>query len=661
MKANSPARSAQNWAIFQALESCSPPSPSPSCSVGGLAALASSGEIPIFLHAGLDPEVSIDAQLDNPERQSLPTLLAPSTSTGSLDTVGTFGPSHRLRDRIFGKSPLRDENIDAALNAFGYKASPDQDSLSVQPSRGYYDHRFSHASNTSQFTISAYLPSSTTCEDNQDLSPASSTRASPSVSPRASPAGSLTTSPNGSTPFLSSTSFYGYHQSVSTDSVNANDASLSPLRGVISRSWSTISSAIFMSVSPSQSSSTTAVTDDARSSSRRNRFRFPLKQALSRSPSPRSDGSRTPNSVPVTPVEPTFDNLPWPRPRTDSIKTSTSARSAQSTRSSTTRAKISNLPPALDWLRDIDFELWIDQEGFRAIKPTFRLVGYTGPPAESKDAELVNALTHGIADFRPTKRQTSIFHHGTLDPPPLLRRLTMASDESRDYISRQASLTIKANGVYSVCGTELFEHQPPSPHGTAQEALQLKWRFEYVVDGRAETTIKRMGEKTFTPLSFSCSPGLLHPMHGKRIKLMHVLKKNMTPKLSAEKMEAPRPRLAPQSAGNTVTGGGSPAHRRTRSSGATMVLSRTRPGDEHAAKKTRAASIMVLPQVSGPERSPGDNDDASEPARVSRHILSRGELADLLASFPDPTPVGGFQSLRPPRYRGHARASSGST
>ncbi|RDX51991.1 hypothetical protein OH76DRAFT_1316596, partial [Lentinus brumalis] len=101
--------------------------------------------------------------------------------------------------------------------------------------------------------------------------------------------------------------------------------------------------------------------------------------------------------------------------------------------------RVSNLPGVLDWLRATCIELWIDQEGFRAIRPKFRLVGYTPAlPAPSSFApgnELVDVLTHGVAHFRPARREMSAYHHGTLDSTPVLRRLTLAHSEDKDYIS----------------------------------------------------------------------------------------------------------------------------------------------------------------------------------------------------------------------------------
>ncbi|KAI0312989.1 hypothetical protein OF83DRAFT_1066296, partial [Amylostereum chailletii] len=85
------------------------------------------------------------------------------------------------------------------------------------------------------------------------------------------------------------------------------------------------------------------------------------------------------------------------------------------------------------WLKDIVVELVIDQEGFRVARPTFRLAGYTGPPTGAMSLSLHHASAQ--ADFMPRKREAFVFHHGTLDTAPILRRVTVNGDESRDYTS----------------------------------------------------------------------------------------------------------------------------------------------------------------------------------------------------------------------------------
>ncbi|EGN93108.1 hypothetical protein SERLA73DRAFT_64460, partial [Serpula lacrymans var. lacrymans S7.3] len=103
-------------------------------------------------------------------------------------------------------------------------------------------------------------------------------------------------------------------------------------------------------------------------------------------------------------------------------------------------SKFGLLPKSLSWFKDITIDLWIDQEGFRAIKPSFKLVGYSprGRSLEPYSPVLGDGGTDptaGVAEFMPIKRETFVFHYATLDGAPILRRLTTGGDEARDYIS----------------------------------------------------------------------------------------------------------------------------------------------------------------------------------------------------------------------------------
>jgi len=216
------------------------------------------------------------------------------------------------------------------------------------------------------------------------------------------------------------------------------------------------------------------------------------------------------------------------------------------------------LPDKLSWLKDIHLELWIDQEGFRAARALFKPVGFSNLPrslepfGSDSDPFLENGippsnLHAGIVDFMPVKRQIFIFHRSALDSSPVLRRITVNGDEGYDYLSRQASLTLK-NGVYTVRGHEtssLFSHTDPAIVGVDTSA-KLKWKLEYIVrDRKAETSGKIInGEKTFTPLTFSCAPLLLHPLRRKKVRLMQVVKKSVTANILAEKLEPPKPPIS---------------------------------------------------------------------------------------------------------------------
>ncbi|KAJ7293715.1 hypothetical protein C8J57DRAFT_1031183, partial [Mycena rebaudengoi] len=193
------------------------------------------------------------------------------------------------------------------------------------------------------------------------------------------------------------------------------------------------------------------------------------------------------------------------------------------------------LPNNLLWLKDIMAELLIDQEGFRSVQPTFKLAGYL-KQARGWDS---SQWQGDLVLFRPVKRQTFRFHYAPLDGLPILRRVTINGDEARDYISRQAVLNLKVNGVWMVHGSET-PHSQPAHLDAGVSKMQggnggkLIWKFDYVVgdhSGRFDD-----GEKTLTPLTFSCSPWLLHLNQAKKMKFMHFVKKSVAPKLTAEKL-----------------------------------------------------------------------------------------------------------------------------
>ena len=79
-----------------------------------------------------------------------------------------------------------------------------------------------------------------------------------------------------------------------------------------------------------------------------------------------------------------------------------------------------------------------------------------------------------------------------------------------------------------------------------------------------------VGEKTLTPLSFSCSPFLLHPLQGKKVRLMRILKKNMFTNILAEKLDPPAPpslsinisRQVPVQKRTGIPSGPSPSHKK---------------------------------------------------------------------------------------------------
>lgn len=191
------------------------------------------------------------------------------------------------------------------------------------------------------------------------------------------------------------------------------------------------------------------------------------------------------------------------------------------------------------WLDGLSVDLLIDQEGFRSVQPSFKYSGIFHNRVCPKDTDSL------VVEFKPITRQIYHFHYAPFDGLPLLRRVTVNGEQKQDFVSRQARLTLKSNGVYTIHGVEMSS-LPTSVldfHGSNHEEfepIKLRWQFDYVVDDRIDTSGRIIdGEKTLTPLTFSCSPWLLHPSKGKRIDIMHVFKKSVAPKLVAEKLQPP--------------------------------------------------------------------------------------------------------------------------
>ncbi|KAI0660513.1 hypothetical protein C8Q70DRAFT_975994 [Cubamyces menziesii] len=701
----------QSWNALHALECLTPPSPSPSGSLGAIAALASLGDIPIFLHTSDDSVPQDLNHICSRPDGSQGGFLAPSVSTTTVHSTNTFGlPSGPHSDvyahdslatstASFSSTVTPDDASDRTVRPRP-TCSPNQDPSylsTIRPSRsgGYFSNRFASISDLSRFTISAYMDTWSSSDNlamaSPDmLYPSESSAARKSVSPSASITVSATATLNPSSnpvsPSPSGSPLYHAVDFTSTDSMTRNIPS--HLAPPPSRSWSTISSVLFSRRPMSPSPSITSTLASAENSPNKTRLRFPRKKP--REPSAqlhldhRVDGAASSSLKPSTTsplLAPLSDKHPCPLLLRDIPGMSMSRSSGSS--SGLGSGSLTDLPDVLSWLRDLCIELWIDQEGFRAIRPRFRLSGYTHPASTTRSGStLADVLTHGTAQFLPARRQGAVYHHGTLDSCPVLRRLTLADNEDKDYISRHASLTIKANGVYAVTGTETFDDHP-----SQSGSLQLHWRFEYVVDDpkglrRATTS----GEKAFIPLSFSCSPGLLHPTHGKPIKLMHVLKKNITPKLSAKPADIRLGHVAdvaPLSDANGTQGeptqGARRAralstHRRTRSSDPPSNPtwpSATCPEPEPA-RKTRPASVSAAPISSPPHTGLGERPrqaydgvgacSAAPPgSRLPMHIMSVEELTQILGRIPTPErPRATVDSgaLSPPSYYRHRRRPS---
>lgn len=213
------------------------------------------------------------------------------------------------------------------------------------------------------------------------------------------------------------------------------------------------------------------------------------------------------------------------------------------------------------WLKDCVVELWIDQEGFRAIRPKFYLASVSNglPFNQERRSSLRNEdpLFSTVAEFLPVSREEHLFHHAALDRPPALHRITVNGGEERDFITRQASLGLKENGVFYVQGTEDYKMNAP-PGSGASRIVRLTWRFEYFVSSRTHGPKGKkvpQGEKIFKPLSFSCTPALLSPKRAIKVNVLHVMKKTLLPNLIALKLDPPDLPVPPGSIATTPSSG----------------------------------------------------------------------------------------------------------
>ncbi|THH33426.1 hypothetical protein EUX98_g783 [Antrodiella citrinella] len=238
----------------------------------------------------------------------------------------------------------------------------------------------------------------------------------------------------------------------------------------------------------------------------------------------------------------------------------------------------------------------------------------------------------------------------------MLRHLTLTGEDSKDYLSRQASLCVKENSAYVVQGTE-----------TNDTNLKYHWRFEYAIDDRRDSAGKAIaGEKTLTPLNFACSPGLLHSTRGtgRKTTIMQQMKKTVWySKVPAERMHAPtspvaRARLyahgpldhkhpspkALPSTNHPVTP--RPSHKRFHSAASPVAfptLATTAPPVAPLRlrkKRDRAAFITDLPPapptLAGPStgRSERRRSVTSPAFKVVRHIIPPSKLDELMTASP---------------------------
>lgn len=133
----------------------------------------------------------------------------------------------------------------------------------------------------------------------------------------------------------------------------------------------------------------------------------------------------------------------------------------------------SDAPPAIS--------LVVDQEGFREV-----------------EAGLVFARfipdTHSF-EYLVAEKTPLPYNCSKMQSDPVLRKLLVPIFGEKDFLTRQACLSISNNGVWEVCG---------------KEGRNGLWRFTYEVEDRLSLTGKaKAGEKNIIPLRFTCSPEVL--------------------------------------------------------------------------------------------------------------------------------------------------------
>ena len=287
----------------------------------------------------------------------------------------------------------------------------------------------------------------------------------------------------------------------------------------------------------------------------------------------------------------------------------------------------------------------IDQEGFRSVNPSFTFAGYHRRFFDKRQR------AENMAHFVPANQQNFHFHYAPFDGLPILRRISVNDDETRDYISREATLGLKSNGIYTIHGIELAAQ---TMHDENRATTELHWEFVYKVDDRKVGPSKKIidGEKNLMPLSLSCSPALLYPSQGKRVNLLHVVKKSVIAKLTAERLEVSeypsaipaRPPL------HDATNSTSTRHRKALShgrqpdlatAGANPLIHCTVLQEKHGAlsghvdgirdaRRRRASSAGEWNSLDSQPRTTAEANILTRYPPVQKHIVSPARLARML-------------------------------
>ncbi|GAA6019437.1 hypothetical protein JCM10207_001386 [Rhodosporidiobolus poonsookiae] len=169
-------------------------------------------------------------------------------------------------------------------------------------------------------------------------------------------------------------------------------------------------------------------------------------------------------------------------------------------------------------------ELTFDQEGFRQAVVEFEYMGL----------DEQSGMLEWVARMPKTghEREGWPFHVGFLQTPPYLRRVILAADPSRDYLSREACLPIAHRGeVYKVSSASAPAFALPGSGSVSAGggAAAPYYCLAYEVLERLNLLGERMkGERLLKPLVFVCSRDFLHPSRGRKIGMLELVSKALS-------------------------------------------------------------------------------------------------------------------------------------
>lgn len=206
----------------------------------------------------------------------------------------------------------------------------------------------------------------------------------------------------------------------------------------------------------------------------------------------------------------------------------------------------------IGFVKALQIELWIDQEGHRSIRPQFSfkrelsrhsstfndIKARRRTESEDHDGLSANPLQElmrtSLVDLRPSTKAVGTFHCGTVSREAMIRRLVINGQSDKDYLSTNIILPLAENGIYGVYGRE---------NGRKKKSVRetFVWKFEYTIEDKraAKDGSIIAGEKLLRPISFICSPEMFLPSQASNVTLVHLLSKKLKPSPTAKRILPP--------------------------------------------------------------------------------------------------------------------------